>query len=694
MKHDEIEMPAENASMLDWALYYAGLGLSVFPIQERTKKKFFRYPDFPGKPSEKHPNGNPFSWSAQASNDPERVRRFWTDHPRANIGIACGMRSGGLYVLDLDPEHVEKDASTGQERLISDGWERLHRWEREHACTIPRATWTVKTGRGGTHLFYRGQRDQFPTGSGGDADIFRDGSGCDTRGDGRYIVAPPSVHPNGTRYAWETAPDECQILSVGPEVSAYWRGAAGGSDGNSSAEKPRFQQREQVTAGRHDYLKSYIGRRIHDTCGAWKAEEYEQLLRQENERACCPPIGQAPGDNPDEFETTVLPMVEHFLESERAERARSDFSGGPGAERPPADPAAALAALQTVSDVQEEDVDWLIPFFLPKGAITSMGGDGGVGKTMTWCAIAAAISTGRECFLDQVAAESDFVPAGKRERGKVLFFSSEDSVSKVLRKRLRSMDADLSRIKFLEPSSEIFPRIKFDSPELRAIVETEKPALVIFDPLQSFIPEKTDMSRRNAMRAALNPLIGLAEENNCAVLIAMHSNKRMGGAAGRNRLSDSSDIWDISRSVWLLGRDRSAEAPTFYLSQEKGNYGMSRLSALYDTEGGRLNYLGTSSKHDADFVLANERQRSGGSQVQVDCKDAILEILEGVAIDAAPPTEIKDLDSELMDARGFTKNAVRKAKADLKKAGQIRLWCTGQGATKKWFIALPEPAET
>ena len=357
-----------------------------------------------------------------------------------------------------------------------------------------------------------------------------------------------------------------------------------------------------------------------------------------------------------------------------------------------ADPAAALAALRTVNDVQEEDVEWLIPFFLPKGAITSMGGDGGVGKTMTWCAIAAAISTGRECFLDQVAAESDFVPAGKRSPGKVLFFSSEDSVSKVLRKRLRGLDADLSRIKFLEPSSEIFPRIKFDSPELRAIVEAEKPALVIFDPLQSFIPEKTDMSRRNAMRAALNPLIALAEENNCAVLIAMHSNKRRGGAAGRNRLSDSSDIWDISRSVWLLGRDRSAEAPTFYLSQEKGNYGMSRLSALYNTDGGTLNYLGTSSKHDADFVLANDRTRAGGSPIQTDCKDAILEILEGIVIDAAPPMEIKDLDSELMDARGFTKSAVRKAKADLKKANQIRLWCTGQGATKKWFIGLPEPA--
>lgn len=352
-----------------------------------------------------------------------------------------------------------------------------------------------------------------------------------------------------------------------------------------------------------------------------------------------------------------------------------------------ADPAAVLAALQNVEDVEEEEVEWLIPFFLPRGAITALGGDGGVGKTMTWCAIAAAISTGSECFLDLVAREADLIPAGRRQPGKVLFFSSEDSVSKVLRKRLKNMGADLSRIFFMEPSNEAFSSIKFDSQELRAIIEAERPDLVIFDPLQSFIPEKTDMSRRNAMRAAMNPLIGLAEENSCAILISMHSNKRMGGAAGRNRLSDSSDIWDICRSVWLLGKDRRAETPTFYLSHEKGNYGQCRLTALYNTEGGILNYLGTSERKDADFITANDRQHSiERSSVRAECKDVIRLLLEENG-----RMEIKELNDMLKSAHDFSNNAIKNAKADLKRAGEIRIESTGQGAKKKWYISPEDP---
>ena len=676
-------MPEESAPMLDWALYYAGLGMSVFPIWTKTKDRFFKYEDFPGRRSKKYPKGTPYSWSAQASNDPERVRRFWTDHPRANIGIACGMRSGGLYVLDLDPEHTEKDPATGEERLITDGRERLHEWELENGCTIPTDTWAVRTGRGGSHLLFKGHKDQFPTGSGGDADIFKDDSGCDTRGDGRYIVAPPSLHPNGTRYTWETSPEDCPLLDVDTAVSAFWCGASRTSSGE--IRKEPFQKREKVSVARHDYLKSYIGRRIHDTRASWTEEEYAQLLRHENEAVCEPPIGLGPDDRPDEFETTVLQMVPNFMQKERAEAAGADFSDKPAES---ADPAGALAALQTVEDTEEEEVEWLIPFFLPRGAITALGGDGGVGKTMTWCAIAAAVSTGSECFLDQVAKEADLAPAGRRRPGKVLFFSSEDSVSKVLRKRLKNMGADLSRISFMEPSNEAFSRIKFDSQELRAIIETERPDLVIFDPLQSFIPEKTDMSRRNAMRAALNPLIGLAEKSGCAILIAMHSNKRMGGAAGRNRLSDSSDIWDICRSVWLLGKDRRAATPTFYLSHEKGNYGLCRLTALYNTEGGILNYMGTSENKDADFVSANDRQHFvDRSSVRADCKDVIRILLEENG-----RMEIKDLNDILKNAHDFSNNAIKNAKSDLKRAGEIRIESTGQGAEKKWYISPEDPS--
>ena len=40
-----------------------------------------------------------------------------------------------------------------------------------------------------------------------------------------------------------------------------------------------------------------------------------------------------------------------------------------------------LPYLQTVEDVEKKEIDWLIPYWVPKGGITLLVGDGGIGKT-------------------------------------------------------------------------------------------------------------------------------------------------------------------------------------------------------------------------------------------------------------------------------------------------------------------------
>ena len=60
------------------------------------------------------------------------------------------------------------------------------------------------------------------------------------------------------------------------------------------------------------------------------------------------------------------------------------------------------------------------------------------------------------------------------------------------------------------------------------------------------------MGARNAMRSTLNNLIALGEIYHVTIIIIVHTNKRE-MAGGRNRASDSSDIWDIARSVIFVG---------------------------------------------------------------------------------------------------------------------------------------------
>lgn len=67
------------------------------------------------------------------------------------------------------------------------------------------------------------------------------------------------------------------------------------------------------------------------------------------------------------------------------------------------------------------------------------------------------------------------------------------------------------------------------------------------------------MGDRNAMRQCLEPLIGYGDKYGTTFLIIEHTNKQS-GVYGRRRIADSADIWDISRSVLIVGDARRKRA--------------------------------------------------------------------------------------------------------------------------------------
>lgn len=77
-------MSAEVKSMKEWALYYAELGLAVFPLAYRNK-----VPAIEGG-------------CKAATTEKSKIERWWNQNPRYNIGIATGNKSNGLVVIDLD----------------------------------------------------------------------------------------------------------------------------------------------------------------------------------------------------------------------------------------------------------------------------------------------------------------------------------------------------------------------------------------------------------------------------------------------------------------------------------------------------------------------------------------------------------------------------------------------------------------
>src|SRR5438270_6315968 len=135
------------------ALGYISAGLAVFPLNPRAK-------------APATPDG-----FKSATKNAGRVHALLATKPRHNVAIATG-KGSGVIVLDVDGD----DGLASMRELVA------------QYGALPK-TPTVSTGKG-MHLYFR-----HPGTAIKNAVALR--PGLDIRGDGGYVVAPPSVHPDG-----------------------------------------------------------------------------------------------------------------------------------------------------------------------------------------------------------------------------------------------------------------------------------------------------------------------------------------------------------------------------------------------------------------------------------------------------------------------------------------------------------------
>ncbi len=114
-----------------------------------------------------------------ATTDPSAIRSWWHRSPHANLGIRTGAASG-LVVVDIDPGHGGLDSMRA---LVAE-------------APIPKGL-RVRTGSGGWHLYFA-----HPGGNVRNSAGTALGPGVDVRGDGGYVIAPPSRHISGGTYHW------------------------------------------------------------------------------------------------------------------------------------------------------------------------------------------------------------------------------------------------------------------------------------------------------------------------------------------------------------------------------------------------------------------------------------------------------------------------------------------------------------
>src|SRR5690606_13129278 len=165
-------MITHKAELMQAALEYARRGWRVFPC----------------RPGDKRPMKG-FRWRDEATIDEETIKRWWKRWPEANIGLATGGGRDGDGVVELDVDGEE-------------GKRCLRELEVAY-CPLPR-TLEARTGGGGRHIFFKAPNWYIPNSAN------KIGRKLDIRGDGGYIVAPPSIHRSGKRYRSEEHTSELQ----------------------------------------------------------------------------------------------------------------------------------------------------------------------------------------------------------------------------------------------------------------------------------------------------------------------------------------------------------------------------------------------------------------------------------------------------------------------------------------------------
>ena len=184
-----------SSPLLEAALSYVQRGWAVCPLFapneqgacDCNKTVNGKAPDDPEHPIGKHPRTR--NGLLNATTKEKAVRNWWgLLFPGANVAILTGSVSG-LVVLDVDSRHG--------------GGETLAELERANG-PLP-STISAITGSGGQHYYFEHPGVDVRNSAG------KLGAGLDIRGDGGYVVAPPSLHASGRRYEWEAYGDPADV---------------------------------------------------------------------------------------------------------------------------------------------------------------------------------------------------------------------------------------------------------------------------------------------------------------------------------------------------------------------------------------------------------------------------------------------------------------------------------------------------
>jgi len=471
------------------ALYYVRRGWSVLPISSVSKKPLLE------------------SWHEFQTRKPteQEINNWWSVYPSAGVGIITGKISN-LVVLDVDPDK---------------GADPNHIYK-----TYPTEI-VARTGGGGGHFYY-----QYPSGSTHIPNVVgkKDGrpTGYDLRGDGGYVVAPPSLHPSGRRYKWlEQGKQPTKV----PKDLLEWVIPKHEGNGATPSKEPWLADalRGVGEGARDDTCARLAGYYLSKGIGADVVLETLKNWNQKNE----PPL-------PEED----IEKVVYSVQRTRQRAAPTISDRGRDFEDSSSDPLRLVSLHQYMARYGDTDVAWAVEGWLPDETIAMMVSPPGTYKTWILLDLALSIATG-----------TNFLGTARVLRpGPVLIYQQEDFHGQMAQ-RIGTIMASRFDIGWdgvvekgqvdlvLPPNPPVYlhdnRELRFDNKDIMDILEARiaelRPVLVIVDPLYTAAPMDDYMAKAipHMMR-----LKRLRDKYQCSFIIAHHTGKR----SDKEKLQRE-DIW-------------------------------------------------------------------------------------------------------------------------------------------------------
>lgn len=219
---------------------------------------------------------------------------------------------------------------------------------------------------------------------------------------------------------------------------------------------------------------------------------------------------------------------------------------------------------KTAAEFGEDNTSFVWTPYIPIGDYTVLMADGGTGKTIFCCGIAATISRG-ECLPSNISQ-------GQTAPANTLIISAEDR-GELLKKRLISSGADLNRVYILDCMDSEGMDFTSNYDDFMDTIKRYNPKLVIIDPWHAFLGANVDINRVNAVRPVFQRLANMAKSCECGMILVSHVNKRAQGENANNAATGSTDFINAARSAMrVIFNDNPAEKDTRIIVHTKSNY--------------------------------------------------------------------------------------------------------------------------